>query len=95
MTTSTFLNGKAALNPKKNDGCQITLADCIKRKQLEYHSSSAEYKAWIEALQDMIIDTTYPSAMLDNPSFRARLHSYDPRCQLITLQLKIRLKILF
>ena len=59
---------------------QLTLTECFKKNNI-YLPSSKEYKDRGSAIERVIIGTGYPIALLDKPSFRAMLSTYDSKCQ--------------
>jgi hypothetical protein len=59
---------------------QVTIAECMQRKNNKYSLTSTEYKLRIEAVQNMMIDTGCPTNILNRTSFKEMLRIYDPHC---------------
>ena len=80
---------------KKKEGCKSdgggssspsaklqTLHDCLIRKSTVYPRSSFEHMQRLKSVTDFLVDSAYPVALLDKPSFRCMFSTMDPKFNL-------------
>ena len=58
-----------------------TLRECLSKKVVSWQTDSLEYKQRLNSICDVMTDTGYPLALIDNKSFKDMLRTFDPKFQ--------------